>query len=94
MEIRRNDPSKSRTGRAGYQKLRKAVLDRDDHRCVICLRGTDDGVKVEVDHKVRWKDGGEDSMENMETLCVDHHKMKTKEEASKPQIPTPSRKWY
>lgn len=93
---RRNDPGHSRTGTYKYQQMRKAVLDRDDGRCVICLRGPEEGISVEVDHIRRWADDGEDTMENLQTLCVDHHKAKSKAEAQavKSGIPEPSRVWF
>lgn len=76
--------------------MREAVKERDDYRCVICHRGTDDGVDIEVDHRVRWIDNGEDTMENLETLCIDHHKEKTRAEAARDRNgpPRPSRDWF
>lgn len=53
------------------RKLRYAVLKRDGHRCVICGRGRDDGVKLHVDHILPVSKGGKTVMENLRTLCDD-----------------------
>lgn len=51
------------------EKLRYAVLQRDDSRCQRCGRGIADGVKLRVDHKLPVDMGGETSIDNLWTLC-------------------------
>jgi len=51
------------------QTLRKHVLDRDNRVCVKCYRASD----LEVHHITSKQDGGEDSLENLITLCEHCH---------------------
>lgn len=52
---------------------KKAIMERDGYRCVICGRGIKDGVELQVDH-IRPKDlGGTNSIDNGETLCAQHN---------------------
>lgn len=60
----------------GAGGLRKAVLERDGYRCVVC--GMTDaqhkeewGRPITVDHKD--KDRGNNTMENLQTLCLRCH---------------------
>ena len=50
-------------------KLRYEVLQRDHHRCVICGRGAEDGVKLHVDHIIPVSKGGKTEMSNLRVLC-------------------------
>jgi hypothetical protein len=51
---------------------RFAILKRDGYRCRICGRtAAEDGVKLEVDHKVPRSKGGADTEDNLWTLCFD-----------------------
>lgn len=52
-------------------KLRYQVLREDGFRCVICGRGQEDGVKLEVDHIVPVSKGGRTVRSNLRTLCWD-----------------------
>jgi hypothetical protein len=52
-------------------KLRFAILKRDGYRCQICGRNAQDGVTLEVDHKVPWAKGGTDDPDNLWVLCFD-----------------------
>ena len=53
------------------QKLE--ILKRDNYRCVICGRGKEDGIELQVDH-IKPKDlGGKDTIENGQTLCAQHN---------------------
>jgi 5-methylcytosine-specific restriction endonuclease McrA len=45
--------------------LRRRVMDRDGHRCVICRAVAD----LTLDHLVPWSRGGEDTEENLRVLC-------------------------
>lgn len=58
------------------QKQKEEILKRDGYKCVICGRGTKDGVELHIDH-IKAKDfGGEATMENGQTLCAQHNFLK------------------
>jgi len=57
--------------RIGWLALRFAILKRDGYRCQICGRTAQDGIKLEVDHKLARSKGGIDKPENLWTLCFD-----------------------
>lgn len=48
------------------KKVRTAVYERDDYRCVAC--GSTGNLSV--DHIVPWSRGGEHTMDNFQTLCL------------------------
>lgn len=50
---------------------RFAVLKRDGYRCQMCGRTAQDGVTLEVDHKVPRAKGGSRQRSNLWTLCFD-----------------------
>lgn len=51
------------------EEQKKAVLERDGYKCVICGRGRREGVELHVDHiKPRYL-GGQSTIENAQTLC-------------------------
>src|SRR5690606_11867738 len=55
---------------------KKEILERDGYKCVICGRGKQDGVDLQVDH-IKPKDfGGEATIENGQTLCAQHNFIK------------------
>ncbi len=49
--------------------VKKAILERDGYRCVVCGKGIEDGVELVVDHKIPKDKGGTNDIENGETLC-------------------------
>jgi hypothetical protein len=52
---------------------KKAIMERDGYRCVICGRGREDGVELHVDH-IKAKDlGGKATIDNGQTLCAQHN---------------------
>ena len=56
-----------------WQRVRHAVLERDNYVCVICGEWGN-----EVDHKTPMSKGGEPYEEtNLQTLCSECHKDKT-----------------
>lgn len=67
---RRTRDDRQRRGK-GWYKVRFAVLRRDGYRCRICGRDAQDGVKLEVDHKIPCAKGGTDDPLNLWTLCFD-----------------------
>jgi len=57
-------------------KTKKAILERDNYRCVVCGRGKNDGVELVVDH-IKPKDkGGINEIDNGQTLCMEHNLLK------------------
>jgi hypothetical protein len=49
------------------------ILKRDNYRCVICGKGREEGVELQVDH-IKPKDlGGKATIENGQTLCAQHN---------------------
>ena len=52
-------------------KLRYAVLQRDNSTCQRCGRGVPDGVKLAVDHKIPVDMGGATTIDNLWTLCTE-----------------------
>ncbi|MEA3476423.1 MAG: HNH endonuclease [Candidatus Cloacimonadota bacterium] len=58
------------------EKTKKEILKKDNYKCVVCGRGVKDGVELVVDH-IKSKDkGGTNTIENGETLCMEHNLMK------------------
>lgn len=53
--------------------LRYKVLNRDRFRCVICGRSPakDPNIELHVDHIFPWSKGGQNTEENLRTLCFD-----------------------
>lgn len=55
---------------------KRAILERDNYKCVICGRGEKEGVELHVDH-IKPKDfGGKATIENGQTLCSQHNFLK------------------
>lgn len=51
--------------------LRFRIFKRDNYRCQLCGRSAQDGVTLEVDHKVPRAKGGSNDPSNLWTLCFD-----------------------
>lgn len=50
--------------------IRFNILKRDNYACQICGRTSqEDGVKLEIDHKIPKSKGGLDTLDNLWTLC-------------------------
>lgn len=55
------------------EEQKEAILKRDGYKCVICGRGIEEGVELQVDH-IKPKDlGGKATIENGQTLCAQHN---------------------
>ena len=96
MERRKNNLSYSRTSTAKWRRIRDSAKKRDEYRCVRCGRAEDDGFKLEVDHVIPWYKGGEDSLDNAETLCKDFcHREKSRQEDAERRLykPRPTIDW-
>lgn len=52
---------------------KKQILERDGYKCVVCGRGSCDGIELHVDH-IKAKDlGGTNDISNGQTLCAPHN---------------------
>jgi len=61
-----------KTPRRPSKRLRFLVLMRDGFQCRICGRSKEmDKVRIEVDHILAYTRGGETTLENLWTLCLD-----------------------
>lgn len=69
--------------------VRLRVLNRDNFRCVFCGKSpaTDIGTKLHIDHIVPFSRGGANTLENLQTLCVQCNLGKSSQE----DISTPTR---
>ncbi|MDJ0010121.1 HNH endonuclease [Gordonia alkanivorans] len=47
-------------------EVRRTVMERDKYECVIC--GAQD--ELSLDHIIRYRDGGPDTVENLRVLCM------------------------
>lgn len=55
------------------EEQKQQILKRDDFRCVICGKGLQDGIELQVDH-IKPKDkGGKATIKNGQTLCAMHN---------------------
>ena len=53
-------------------RLRFEVLKRDGYKCQLCGKSKEDkGTILEVDHKVPRSKGGQDTFDNLQTLCFE-----------------------
>jgi len=56
--------------------IKTEIFKRDNYRCVVCGRGIANGVELCTDH-IRPKDkGGNNAVDNGQTLCMEHNLMK------------------
>lgn len=56
--------------------IKEEIFRRDSYKCVVCGRGKKDGVELCADH-IKPKDkGGDNSVENGQTLCMEHNLIK------------------
>jgi 5-methylcytosine-specific restriction endonuclease McrA len=62
-----------------WQELRDHVLKRDHHKCTKCGSTKD----LEIDHIKAVTLGGDDSFDNLVTLCKSCHLVKTSEDIEK-----------
>ena len=77
----RRGSAHSRGYGAKWRKLRDMVLRRDKYLCVPCGKYGFLTPATEVDHIVNKAQGGTDNPENLQGICTDCHKAKTKAEA-------------
>lgn len=65
-----------------WVKIRRQALERDQHKCVLCLSEGVHTPATEVDHIIPKAIGGDDSLSNLQSICKAHHKEKTAAESS------------
>ena len=58
------------------EAVKRAIFERDNYRCVVCNLGREDGVSLTADHKKPKSKGGDNTLENGQTLCSKHNLMK------------------
>lgn len=57
-------------------EVKAEIFKRDNYRCVVCHKGRKDGVELCADH-IKPKDkGGNNSVDNGQTLCMEHNLIK------------------
>lgn len=64
-----------------WRQLRLQVLGRDRYLCQPCLRNNIAMPANEVDHIKAKANGGTDSLENLQAICSECHRIKTQAEA-------------
>ncbi len=52
---------------------KEEIMKRDNYRCVVCGRGRENGVELQVDHIKPKDQGGKATINNGETLCAQHN---------------------
>jgi len=67
---RKTPPSRSRGSRTIPKSTRFFVFRRDDFTCVYCGRSAP-YVRLQVDHRTAWSQGGTHDTENLVTACTD-----------------------
>lgn len=50
-------------------RIRFMVMKRDGYRCQLCGRTANDGVQLDIDHKIPWSKGGSSQVDNLWVLC-------------------------
>jgi len=77
--VYRYDPDHAE-GRINLQDFssstKQEILARDGFACVVCGLGKDDGVELQIDHRIPREKGGEGSLSNGQTLCGAHNYQK------------------
>ncbi len=57
-------------------EMKEEIFRKDNYRCIVCGRGRQDGVEICADHKLPKDKGGTNTVENGQTLCMEHNLMK------------------
>lgn len=58
------------------EKVKKAIFERDNYRCVVCGNGRWNRYEITADHITPQYKGGPNTFENGQTLCSEHNIMK------------------
>jgi len=84
IEAWASNKGKSRHDRgygSDWEKIRRAVIERDGHLCQNCLGAGIFTSGNQVDHIIPKYLGGNDAPTNLQLLCVPCHTAKTQEES-------------
>jgi hypothetical protein len=75
-----------------WERIRKHVLKRDGWLCLLCLARGHYRKALEVDHRIPLSQGGSNELDNLQSLCIDCHSIKSDMEAniSKAKIRRPA----
>jgi 5-methylcytosine-specific restriction endonuclease McrA len=57
-------------------EVKEEIFKRDGYKCVVCGRGREDGVELCADHIRPQGRGGENTIDNGQTLCTEHNLLK------------------
>lgn len=57
-------------------EVKEAIFKKDNYKCVWCGRGRADGVEICADHILPKDKGGTNTVENGQTLCMQHNLIK------------------
>ncbi len=57
-------------------EVKRQALVRDHYACVVCGRTENDGVELTIDHRKPKDLGGDNSLDNAQTLCTQHNLLK------------------
>ncbi|WP_263079239.1 HNH endonuclease [Endozoicomonas sp. Mp262] len=79
---RREGSASQRGYGAAWQKLRRAVLERDGYLCQECRRQGIAKTANHVDHIKAKAFGGDDSLDNLQALCPTCHHRKSGREGA------------
>jgi hypothetical protein len=55
---------------------KEEIFKKDNYQCIVCRRGTKDGVEICADHRLSKDKGGTNTVDNGQTLCMEHNLMK------------------
>ncbi|WP_424974253.1 HNH endonuclease [Dinoroseobacter sp. S124A] len=76
-----------------WVKVREAAKRRDNGLCVACAKRGITRLMQDVDHITPKAQGGTDDLDNLQCLCRDCHKAKTRAENTKTLIPVGEDGW-
>jgi len=79
-------PKRWGSGRGGrpWRRLKQKIHTRDGWTCLHCGITT---MKLELDHIINVAQGGTDDESNLQSLCVECHKVKSQKESRGAQNP-------
>lgn len=58
------------------EHVKQAIFERDGYKCKVCGLGREDGVEIAADHKIPRSKNGKNTLENGQTLCIQHNNLK------------------
>lgn len=66
-----------------WEKIRKRILSRDKGLCQVCKANDRVSVARQVDHIIPKAEGGQDEDDNLQSICITCHQLKTAAEATR-----------